>query len=179
MHKTTMSILTMSRVTRLMAGILVAAGLTVSAYADEDALTQKIREKWTPGTPIPVELLTNYPCHSEELPCGNLPPRPLEKVTFVEPLNGDAKRGEKIALDLRWGNCVACHELPGNKGGTIGPSLADYAKKGNTHTFTFQRIWDVRAFNADAHMPLYGTNRVLTEAEIRDVMSYLEIGQQK
>ncbi len=159
----------------LAAMLLVAASF--AAVAQDDPLTKKLREKWTPGTPIPVDLLDNFPCHSAELPCGKLPPPPVERVKFKEPLQGDAKRGQKIALDLRWGNCVACHELPGTAGGTIGPSLAAYARKNMPNDYTFQRIWDVRAFNADAHMPIYGTNRVLTEDEIRDVMSFLATGK--
>lgn len=170
---------TIGRATRVLALVVGSAAVLSTGQAAEDELTKKLREKWTPGTPIPVELLTNFPCHSYELPCGNMPPRPIERVTFVEPLNGDAKRGEKIALDLRWGNCVACHELPGNPGGTIAPSLAAYAQKEMPRAYTYQRIWDVRVLKPDAHMPLYGTNRVLTEDEIRDVMAYLEQGKQK
>jgi sulfur-oxidizing protein SoxX len=163
----------------LVAAVIGVVSASVAAQGTTDELTKKLREKWTPGTPIPVELLTNFPCHSYELPCGNMPPRPIERPEFKEPLNGDPKRGEKIALDLRWGNCVACHELPGNAGGTIAPSLALYAAKKFPRAYTYQRIWDVRAINKDAHMPLYGTNRVLTDDEIRDVMAYLEQGQQK
>lgn len=174
------NLIKMAGAPKLLAAVVCSCVTALAvAQGTDDELTKKLRAKWTPGTPIPVELLTNFPCHSYELPCGIIPPRPIERPVFKEPLTGDPKRGEKIALDLRWGNCVACHELPGNPGGTIAPSLAQYAQKGFPHSFTYQRIWDVRAINQDAHMPLYGTNRVLTEDEIRDVMTYLEVGQQK
>lgn len=134
---------------------------------------QKIREKWKPGEPMVQEFLALYPCHDEEAPCGKLPPPSVEKVSFKGPLTGDATRGTKIALDVRWGNCVACHSLPGNPGGTVGPNLADFSERNPPLEYTYQRIWDGRVFNPDSHMPIYGTNGVLTEDEIRDVMAYL------
>lgn len=162
----------------------VLASLTVGgAYAiDARAETGKekleqIRSKWKPGEPMVQEFLNLYPCHDEDLPCGNLPPPAVEKVVFAGPLAGDKVRGEKIALDVRWGNCVACHALPGVAGGSVGPSLADYPTRQPPVDYTYQRIWDVRVFNPNAHMPIYGTNGVLTEEEIRDVMSFLYQGK--
>lgn len=134
--------------------------------------------KWQPGQQMPVEDLMNYPCHFDDLPCGKIAPPKVEKVTFKGALEGDAERGKKIALDVRWGNCVACHSLPGGiEGGSIGPSLADYAKRGMPPDYTFQRIWDVRVFNPNAFMPVYGPNKVLTRQEILDVMVFLESGK--
>lgn len=135
-------------------------------------------EKWVPGKPYPPALLDRYPCHDYDLPCGKLKPPPIEWVNFEGPLDGDAARGEKIATNLRWGNCIACHELPryenGNSlAGTIGPSLANYAELGRPIAYTYQRIWDIRAFSPDAHMPIFGPFKVLTKAEIIDVMTYL------
>ncbi|MBS1191558.1 MAG: hypothetical protein H6R10_3350 [Rhodocyclaceae bacterium] len=138
---------------------------------------QKIRAKWKPGEAMVPEFLTLYPCHEEDQPCGKLPPPAVEKVAFKGPLAGDAARGEKIALDVRWGNCAACHALPGAPGGSVGPSLADYPQRRPPVQYTYQRIWDGRVFNPDAHMPIYGTQGVLTEEEIRDVMAFLYQGK--
>jgi sulfur-oxidizing protein SoxX len=140
----------------------------------------RIRANWTPGglAFIPGEVLDMYPCHSAELPCGKMAPPPVQTVTFKGPLQGDVKKGEAIAVNIRYGNCIACHDLPnGNQGGTIGPSLADYGKRGMSLEYTYQRIWDTRAFNPNAFMPIYGPNAVLTEQEIHDVMAFLETGK--
>ena len=148
--------------------------LTAAALAGAVTGASAAETKWVPGTPYPEKLLDRFPCHDYTLPCGNLPPPPVERVTFKEPLNGDPDMGEKIATNLRWGNCIACHNLPGrDDGGTIGPDLTNYAASGLPPGYTYQRIWDVRVFNPNAHMPVYGPNKALTEQEIRDVMAFL------
>lgn len=129
--------------------------------------------KWIPGEQYPRELLKNFPCHDYELPCGKMVSPPVERVEFKGPLNGDAERGEKIATNLRWGNCIACHALPKHDGGSIGPSLKGYAYREMPLDYTYQRLWDVRFYNPHAFMPVYGPNKVLTDQDIRDVMAFL------
>lgn len=148
------------------------------AVADDtaDEKIKRIRENWVPGgaSMIPQDVLTMFPCHDEELPCGRMAPAPIERVTFKPPLKGDAKKGEAIATNVRYGNCIACHSLPnGHEGGSIGPSLRDYVKRGLPLEYTYQRIWDVRAYNPEAFMPVYGPNKVLTQQEVHDVMAFL------
>ncbi len=156
----------------LVQGLAIVMLLGVGAAA---TAADKEPRQWVPGQPYPPELLDQYPCHSYELECGHLPPPPIEKVEFNEELNGDAERGEKIAINLRWGNCIACHKLPGHEtgSGTVGPSLVDYAERGLPHSYTFQRIWDPRVVNPNAHMPVFGPNRILTKNDIVDVMTFL------
>jgi len=178
--------------TRVMAASIAAAVLAACATpasppapAPAPSLTleqkhQKIRANWTPGGPdfIPADTLTLFPCHSEELPCGSMAAPTVQKVDFKGPVAGDAKKGEAIAINIRYGNCIACHNLPkGHQGGTIGPSLAEYAKRQMPVDYTYQRIWDIRVYNPNAFMPLYGTNAVLTGQEIQDVMAFLELGK--
>lgn len=163
-------------------GVAAALALATAQAQDKPVATAKpqVRTpiKWQPGEQMPIDDLMNYPCHFDDLPCGKIAPPKIEKVRFDGPLQGDAERGKKIALDIRWGNCVACHSLPGGiEGGSIGPSLAEYGKRGMPLDYTFQRIWDVRAFNPNAFMPIYGPNRVLTREEILDVMTFLESGK--
>jgi sulfur-oxidizing protein SoxX len=127
---------------------------------------------------MPPEILKLYPCHSVEEPCFNIPAPAVEKVTFKGPINGDAKRGEAIAINIRWGNCIACHSLPnGHKGGTIGIDLSAYASLNHPLDYIYQRIWDNRVFAPDAHMPVYGANKVLLDQDIRDVMAFLLPGK--
>ena len=147
----------------------------VDDRARDDAVVG-IRGSWVAGGPamIPQQVLTLYPCHDEELPCGKMPPPPVQRVSFKPPLQGDAKKGEAIAINVRYGNCIACHSLPnGHEGGNIGPSLRDYAQRQMPLDYTYQRIWDVRVYNPNAFMPLYGPNKVLTSKEIQDVMAFI------
>lgn len=174
----------MIRVRTLLALLAAVVGLMACATGPESlSLEEKhrrMRENWTPGGTdfVRAETLTMFPCHDESLPCGNMPPPPIEKVNFTGPLKGDAKKGEAIAINIRYGNCIACHNLPnGHQGGTIGPTLADYGKRNLPLEYTFQRIWDVRAINPDAFMPLYGPGAVLTESEIQDVIAFLQTGK--
>lgn len=155
---------------------LLIAGLV--AFTASPGYAQE-RPKWVPGTtPMPNELLKEYPCHSIEEACYNLPAPDVQEVAFKGPLNGDAERGSKIANNIRWGNCFACHSLPGGvKGGTVGPDLSDYGKRDVPLDYTYQRIWDGRVYNHDAHMPIYGTNKVLNDQDIRDVIAYLLTGK--
>jgi sulfur-oxidizing protein SoxX len=152
---------------------ILLVGVLMSSPRAEDERLKQIRAKWQPGTPMVQEFLALYPCHNEEEACSRLPPPAVQVVKFVGELKADAARGKKIATDVRWGNCVACHALPDQAGGSVGPSLADYAQRNLSLDYTYQRIWDNRLFSPNAHMPIYGTNSVLTEEEIRDIMAYI------
>jgi sulfur-oxidizing protein SoxX len=121
----------------------------------------------------PKRDLNIYPCHSYTEPCGKLPPPAVKKVEWTGEV-GDPDSGQGLAFATPLGNCLACHEMKGGtQGGTIGPSLVDYAKRALPLSYTYQRIFDTREFNPDAHMPLFGTNNILTDQQIRDIMAFL------
>ncbi|WP_425358079.1 sulfur oxidation c-type cytochrome SoxX [Thioalkalivibrio sulfidiphilus] len=102
----------------------------------------------------------------------------IEQVKYTGPRDGDAEKGERIALNVRWGNCLACHSLPkGHEGGTIGPNLSNYGARGLPFEYTFQRIWDGRVYSPNAHMPVYGPNGVLSVEDILDVIAFIESGK--
>ncbi|MDD3519454.1 MAG: sulfur oxidation c-type cytochrome SoxX [Chromatiales bacterium] len=163
------------RLLRLLPMALTLALVAAPALAWE---TPPRPEGWTPGTPYPHEALKAFPCHDYNLPCGKLSSPPIQKVQFSGSLDGDAERGEKIAINIRWGNCLACHSLPkGHQGGSVGPDLSEYGKRNPPLDYVFQRIWDGRVFNVNAHMPIYGPNGVLNEQEIRDVMAFILSGK--
>lgn len=143
---------------------------------EHDALVAAARKDWVAGgaAMMPQDLLDLFPCHEEELPCGKLAPQPVQRVSFRGPLRGDPKKGEAIATNVRYGNCIACHSLPnGHDGGNIGPSLRDVVQRNLPLDYIFQRIWDVRAYSPNAFMPVYGPNKVLNEQEIHDVMAFI------
>lgn len=104
---------------------------------------------------------------------------------------GDWKEGEKIAQSGRgvtWtdkadteigGGCYNCHQI--NKKeisyGSIGPSLWNYGKiRGNSKEvieYTWGKIYNSKAYNACSNMPRFGHMHLLTEDQIRHVMSLL------
>lgn len=104
---------------------------------------------------------------------------------------GDWKEGEKIAQSGRgftWsdkaeepagGNCYNCHQIgPAETSfGTVGPSLLGYGKtRGNTsemQKFTYQKIYNAKAFNVCSEMPRFGHAGALNEKQIKDLVALL------
>jgi sulfur-oxidizing protein SoxX len=107
-------------------------------------------------------------------------------------LLGDWRQGEKIAQDgygLRFtdpdtkrpngGNCYNCHRIaPAEISfGTIGPSLTRFgALRGTgeaTQRYVYGKIYDSQASLACSHMPRFGHNGVLSEAQITHLVALL------
>ena len=106
-------------------------------------------------------------------------------------LVGDWKNGEKIAQEGRGkqfsddpagpvgANCYACHRLDPRElsYGTIGPSLYQFAKvrgySEDTRKYAWGKVYNPDAFAACSNMPRFGHSRILTEAQIRDVVALL------
>ena len=85
-------------------------------------------------------------------------------------LKGEKCFTDKCAIERR-------AYAPGQHGQKSGMRLSDYGKRNLALDYTFQRIWDGRAFTPDAFMPLYGPGAVLTESEIQDVIAFLQTGK--
>jgi L-cysteine S-thiosulfotransferase len=133
----------------------------------------------------------------------NQPPKPVadaiqkrEKATIVYPpdnkLVGDWKSGEKIAQSgygLRFsdypprrangGNCYACHQLTKQEVsyGTLGPSLLGYGKirkfsDADTKA-AYEKIYDSHAAFPCSNMPRFGTHKILTIEQIKDLVALL------
>ncbi len=133
----------------------------------------------------------------------NNPPRAVadairqrEKSTIVYPsdgkLLGDWKKGETIAQSgygLRFtdypprsangGNCYACHQMTRQEVsyGTLGPSLLAY---GRNRQFSetdskaaYDKIYDLHAAFPCSNMPRFGTNKILTIEQIKDLVALL------
>ena len=105
-------------------------------------------------------------------------------------LLGDWASGEKIAQSgygLRFtdyparqangGNCYACHQLTKAEVsyGTIGPSLLNYGKIRNFSEAdtkaAYEKIYNAQAAYPCSNMPRFGTNKVLTIAQIKDLVA--------
>ncbi len=74
--------------------------------------------------------------------------------------------------------CYNCHQLATDRtGGTIGPSLTGYGKiRGNSsemQKYVYDMIYNPNATFPCSNMPRFGTNGILTEQQIADVMAYL------
>jgi sulfur-oxidizing protein SoxX len=113
---------------------------------------------------------------------------------------GDFAAGEKLAQNGRgmtWsdksadtaangGNCYNCHQIDKKEisFGTIGPSLWNYGKLRGVKDlndpaaaaiiqYTWGKIWNSQAYTACSNMPRAGHNGVLSEGQIRHLMSLL------
>jgi sulfur-oxidizing protein SoxX len=117
----------------------------------------------------------------------------LEKLPFPADgkLMGNWRAGEKIAQSgvgkqysdnpklPAGGNCYACHQLTKEEVsfGTIGPSLYHYGKLRGTsedmQKYTYGKIYNAQAYTACSNMPRFGHNNILTEQQIKDLVSLL------
>lgn len=118
-----------------------------------------------------------------------------EMKTVVFPADGKMlgnwKEGYKVANSGRGlqfsdkddtpigGNCYACHQMDPKEVsyGTLGPSLAAYGKDRKGDADSMKAAW-IKLYNSNAavacsNMPRFGHKKVLTEAQIKDVMAYL------
>ena len=87
--------------------------------------------------------------------------------------------GRTIAFDRAKGNCLACHEIPGDpeaeSPGDIGPSLdsAMVKKRFSDRAKLRAKIWDATASKAKTSMPPFGKHQILTEQEVDLVVDYV------
>jgi len=105
-------------------------------------------------------------------------------------LMGDWQSGEKLAqygYGLRFtdyparnpngGNCYACHQLTKSEVsyGTIGPSLINYGKIRNFSEAdtkaAYEKVYNAQAAYPCSNMPRFGTNKVLTIEQIKDLVA--------
>ena len=105
-------------------------------------------------------------------------------------LVGDWKAGEKLAQSgygLRFtdypprgvngGNCYACHQLTKAEVsyGTIGPTLLGYGKIRNFSEAdtkaVYEKIYNAQAAYPCSNMPRFGSNKVLTIDQIKDLVA--------
>ena len=116
-----------------------------------------------------------FPCLSRTLPCGSMATRAPVLKALQGTLDGNAQRGREIAAARNRGNCLACHMMAGGtQPGTRGPDLSRYGATGRDDAQTYAFVFDMRAVNPQTLMPPFGTNEILTDQEIRDVVAFLQ-----
>jgi sulfur-oxidizing protein SoxX len=122
-----------------------------------------------------------------------------EAKTIVYPadgkLMGDWKAGAKIFDDgfayrigsfipskpdaVRGGNCYACHQGEAKEAayGNMGSTLLHWGKtRGQSDAvvkYTYEKIYNAKAFNACSAMPRLGHNQILSPKQITDLVAYL------
>ncbi|HEX8664998.1 MAG TPA: sulfur oxidation c-type cytochrome SoxX [Beijerinckiaceae bacterium] len=118
-----------------------------------------------------------------------------EKATIAYPadgkFSGDWKKGESVAQNGRGGqfsdgpgiasggNCYACHQLAPKEisFGTLGPPLVGYGKlrdyAPDAAKAAYEKIYNAQAVFPCSNMPRFGTNKVLTPEQIRDLVALL------
>lgn len=85
--------------------------------------------------------------------------------------------GQALAFDRNKGNCLACHALPNDPAatspGNIGPALMGMKLRFPDRAKLRAQIWDATANNPKTSMPPFGKNKILTEAEIDQIVDYI------
>jgi sulfur-oxidizing protein SoxX len=132
----------------------------------------------------------NSPSHAE---ADKIMAIEMARVTFPADgqFLGNWKEGAKIANNGRGGqfsdtettvnggNCYACHQMEKAEVsfGTLGPSLTNYGRDRKYDAAeikqAYTKIYNSQAVIACSNMPRFGTNKFLSEQQIKDVMAFL------
>jgi sulfur-oxidizing protein SoxX len=182
---------------------LMTASLPAAADAEHRAKALEIiKRDFQPRGQAGVDRLTEDGLQTVCNRTGNKPPESIAKQMEADQLAtvkfpadgklmGDWKEGEKIAQSGRgftWtdnpglpvgGNCYNCHQISPKElaYGTIGPSLYQYGKlRGNSpdiQKYTYEKIWNGKAFNLCSEMPRFGHIGALNEAQIKNLVALL------
>jgi sulfur-oxidizing protein SoxX len=91
--------------------------------------------------------------------------------------SADIAAGREIAHDVYLGNCLACHQIPGDPKAVsmanIGPPISGMRIRYPDRQVLRQQIWDATQRNPRTVMPPFGKHGVLTEREIDLVVEYI------
>ena len=92
-------------------------------------------------------------------------------------LAGDdlVKKGEKVFMTKKLGNCIACHDINGMKldgPGSMGPKLT--ALKYWPDEALYEKIYNPYTTNPISQMPAFGKSGWLSDAEIKAVVAFLK-----
>lgn len=174
-----------------------------AATVSSERVEQVVKDGWKSASPEWQERLVQDRTMKECTETHNAPPKPVadailarERSSIVYPADGkflgDWRKGERLAQSgygMRFtdypptgpngGNCYACHQLDKKElsYGTLGPSLREYGKIRNFAEAdvkaVYERIYNPQAQVACANMPRFGTHKVLTVEQIKDIVALL------
>jgi len=89
----------------------------------------------------------------------------------------NAAAGRLLAFEIAKGNCLACHQFPGdsraNTLANIGPPLMAIRSRFPDRTLLRSRLWDPMQTNPNTVMPPFGKHKILSGEEIELIIDYL------
>ena len=102
-------------------------------------------------------------------------------VQLMWPARADDARnvaaGRQLAFEIAKGNCLACHQFPGDSGANtlanIGPPLLAIRSRFPDRTLLRSRLWDSMQTNPNTVMPPFGKHKILSGDEIELIIDYL------
>ena len=90
---------------------------------------------------------------------------------------GGKATGQQLAHDVYKGNCLACHQIPGDPTAVtladIGPPLFHVRERFPDRSALRRQLWDPMVRNPQTVMPPFGKHKVLTEDEIDLSVDYI------
>jgi sulfur-oxidizing protein SoxX len=85
--------------------------------------------------------------------------------------------GRQLAFEIAKGNCLACHQFPGDSGANtlanIGPPLVAIRARFPERAQLRSRLWDPTRTTPNTVMPPYGKHGILSSDEIELIIDYL------
>jgi len=98
-------------------------------------------------------------------------------VPLACPAEPHTLTGQQLAHDVYKGNCLACHQIPGDSTAisraNIGPPLVHMRSRFPDRAALRNQIWDSTARNPLTVMPPFGKHKILTEDEIDLIVEYI------
>jgi L-cysteine S-thiosulfotransferase len=89
----------------------------------------------------------------------------------------NAMPGRELAFSSAKGNCLACHQIPGDPAAVtsanIGPPLIAMQARFPDRARLRAQVWDATAFNPNTVMPPFGKHKVLSDDEIDKIVDYI------
>jgi sulfur-oxidizing protein SoxA len=103
---------------------------------------------------------------------ASVSPPPLTQPVAVSTVEGDAAKG--LEISKRRGSCMTCHVMgdKSDQSGNIGPDLSLVATY-RDDTYLYNYVNDPRVYTPMSGMPPWGTNKLLTEEEMKDVVAFM------
>lgn len=84
------------------------------------------------------------------------------------------EEGRQIAFDVKKGNCLSCHNIPGGEGtGNVSVPLVAMQTRFPDKEVLRQNVWNQTQFRPHAMMPPFGKHQILTEEEIDKIVEFL------
>jgi L-cysteine S-thiosulfotransferase len=91
--------------------------------------------------------------------------------------NAGTTTGQQLAYDVYKGNCLACHQIPGDPSAVsladIGPPLVHMRERFPDRAALRSQLWDPTARSPQTIMPPFGKHKVLSEEEIDLIVDYI------